>query len=67
MKGNKLLEKVGIVCLTEFLVRELRSMSINKYTRFSMADPDKVAEFTKDILDGLQSSFLDIRMEKHEL
>ena len=57
MKGNKLLDKVGIVCLTEFLVRELRSMSINKYTRFSMADPDKVEEFTKDILDGLDPDF----------
>lgn len=56
-KGNKLLEKVGMVCLTEFLVRELRSMSINKHTRFSMADPDKVAEFTKDILDGLNPDF----------
>ncbi len=56
-KGNKLLDKVGIVCLTEFIVRELRSMSINKYTRFSMADPDKVASFTKDILDGLNKNF----------
>ncbi len=56
-KDNKLLDKVGIVCLTEFLVGELRSMSINKHTKFSMADPDKVAEFTKDILDNLTPDF----------
>ncbi|MEI8574771.1 DGQHR domain-containing protein [Methylomonas sp. LW13] len=56
-KGNKLLDKVGIVCLTEFLVRELRSMSINKHTKFSMADPDKVAEYTKDILEGINADF----------
>lgn len=56
-KGNKLLDKVGIVCLTEFLVRELRSMSINKYSKFSMTDPDKVAQYTKDILDGVNPDF----------
>lgn len=38
-------------------MRELRSMSINKHTKFSMADPDKVAEFTKDILDNLTPDF----------
>ena len=56
-KGNKLLDKVSIVCLTEFLVNELRYLSLNKYTKFSMADPDKVAEFTKDLLDCLHPDF----------
>lgn len=56
-KDNKLLNKVGIVCLSEFLVNQLRSMSTNKYSKFSMADPEKVAEFTKDILDKLRPEF----------
>lgn len=56
-KDSKLLDKVGIVCMTEFLVDELRRRSIPKVTRFSMANPTKVAEHTKEILDLLEPEF----------
>lgn len=56
-ENNKLLDKVGIVSLTEFLVKELRSRSLNKYSKFSLADPDKVSEHTADILSGMSPDF----------
>jgi len=56
-QGNKLLDKVGIVCLTEFLVDELLSLSRNKRTKFSMANPEQVGEYTKDLIDGLDPDF----------
>jgi DGQHR domain-containing protein len=56
-KGNKLLDKVSIICLTEFIVKHLRTTSLNKHTKFSLANPEKVKENTKDILDGLAPEF----------
>jgi hypothetical protein len=56
-EGNKILNKVGIVCLTEFLVDELRSLSLSRHTKFSLADPTKVAEFTKELLESLNPEF----------
>lgn len=56
-EGNKLLNKVGIVCLTEFIVGQLRTTSLNKHTKFSLANPERVAENTKDILDALTPDF----------
>jgi DGQHR domain-containing protein len=56
-KDSKLLDKVGIVCMTEFLVDGLRGRSLAKLTRFSMANPGKVAEYTKEILDLLEPEF----------
>jgi DGQHR domain-containing protein len=56
-KDSKLLDKVGIICLTEFLVKELRSISLLKRSRFSMADPERTAEYTKELLDQLAPEF----------
>jgi DGQHR domain-containing protein len=56
-KDTKLLNKVGIVCLTEFLTDQLRARSLFKKTKFSMADPDAVSEHTSDLLESLDPSF----------
>lgn len=57
--GNptKLLEKVGIITLTEFLVGELVSISRAKHSRFSLADVEKVRENTGDLLANLSPEF----------
>ena len=54
---TKLLEKVSIITLTEFLVGELISMSRSKHSRFSLADMDKVRENTRDLLSTLSPEF----------
>lgn len=54
---TKLLEKVGIITLTEFLVGELISISRAKHTRFSLADMDAVREHTRDLLGCLSPEF----------
>lgn len=54
---TKLLDKVSIITLTEFLVGELISMSRAKHTRFSLADMDKVRENTRDLLADLSPEF----------
>lgn len=56
-KNNKLLSKVGIVCLTEFLTNALRNMSLVRETRFNMSDPDKVRGKTREILEFLHPDF----------
>ena len=56
-RQSKLLEKVGIVCLTEFMTDQLRSASLNKKSKFSMADPDEVMTNTKELLDTLEPDF----------
>lgn len=57
VSGSNLLTKVGIICLTEFLVSRLRDISMNKRTQFSMGDPDKVRGETKELLDTLSAEF----------
>lgn len=54
---TKLLEKVGIITLTEFLVGEMISMSRAKHSRFSLADMEKVRENTRDLLGTLSPEF----------
>lgn len=54
---TKLLEKVSIITLTEFLVGELISMSRGKHSRFSLADMEKVRENTRDLLSNLSPEF----------
>jgi len=56
-KESKLLGKVGIICLTEFMTNQLRSTSLNRKTRFSMADPDAVMANTKELLETLAPEF----------
>jgi hypothetical protein len=56
-RRSKLLDKVGIVCLTEFLTNQLRSASLNKRSKFSMANPDEVTVNTKELLDTLEPAF----------
>ena len=56
-KETKLLSKVGIVCLTEFLTIQLRARSLIRKTKFSMSDPDRVAEYTAELLETLDSRF----------
>ena len=56
-KDTKLLDKVGIICLTEFLVNQLRSISLLKRSRFSMANLDKTAEYTEELLEQLAPEF----------
>lgn len=56
-KDSKLLDKVGIVCLTEFMTNQLRSTSLNRKTRFSMADPEAVVANTKELLETLSPEF----------
>lgn len=54
---TKLLEKVSIITLTEFLVGELISMSRAKSSRFSLSDMEKVRENTRDLLGTLSPEF----------
>lgn len=54
---TKLLDKVSIITLTEFLVGELISMSRAKYTRFSLADMEKIGEYTRDLIACLSPEF----------
>jgi DGQHR domain-containing protein len=54
---TKLLEKVGIVTLTEFLTGELISISRAKHSRFSLADMNMVRENTRDLLGTLSPEF----------
>ena len=55
--GSKLLSKVGIICMTEFLVTRLREMSLIKQSQFSMGDPDQVRTHTEELLNTLSSKF----------
>lgn len=54
---TKLLEKVGIITLTEFLVGELISVSRVKNARFSLSDMEKVRAATQDLLATLSPEF----------
>ena len=54
---TKLLEKVSIITLTEFIVGELTSLSRAKQSRFSLADMDSVATHARDLLDFLSPEF----------
>ena len=56
-RNSKLLDKVGIVCLTEFMTNQLRSASLNKKSKFSMANPEEVMANTKELLDTLEPDF----------
>lgn len=55
--GSKLLSKVGIICLTEFLVTRLREMSLSKNAQFSMGDPVQVRLKTQELLEDLHPDF----------
>lgn len=54
---TKLLDKVSIITLTEFIVGQLITLSRAKHTRFSLADMEKVVEHTTDILENLSPEF----------
>lgn len=54
---TKLLDKVSIVTLTEFLTGELISISRSKHSRFSLSDMSKVRENTRDLLATLSPDF----------
>lgn len=55
--GSRLLTKVGIICMTEFLVSRLREMSLSKHASFSMGDPDQVRRRTQELLEDLHPDF----------
>jgi DGQHR domain-containing protein len=52
-----LLEKVGVVCLTQFIGDTMKKWLVNPRTRFSVGDPVAVAENTGLILDMLDPTF----------
>lgn len=52
-----LLEKVGIVCLTQFIGDTMKKWLVNPRTRFSVGDPVEVAQNTALILDMLAPTF----------
>lgn len=54
---TKLLDKVSIITLTQFLVGQLISMARGKNTRFSLADIERVRVSTRDLLGGLNPEF----------
>jgi DGQHR domain-containing protein len=54
---TKLLDKVSIVTLTEFLAGQLISISRSKYSRFSLSDMCMVRETTRDVLSKLNPKF----------
>jgi DGQHR domain-containing protein len=56
-RQSKLLDKVGIICLTEFMTNQLRSASLNKKSKFSMANPEEVMVNTKELLETLEPDF----------
>lgn len=53
----KLLDKVSIVTLTEFLFGQLISISRAKHTKFSLADMEKVRANVADIISCLNPEF----------
>lgn len=55
--GSQLLTKVGIICMTEFMVTRLREQSLAKHTQFSMGDPDQVREKSLELLEDLDPEF----------
>lgn len=56
-EGSKLIEKVGIVCLTEFLFNELRTASMNKRSSFNLSEMDEVKPRTEELLELLTEEF----------
>ncbi len=54
---TKLLEKVSIITLTEFLVGELMSISRSRHSRFSLSDMEKVSVHTRELLECLSPEF----------
>jgi DGQHR domain-containing protein len=52
-----LLEKVGVVCLTQFIGDTMKKWLVNPRTRFSVGNPVEVAENTGLILDMLDPNF----------
>lgn len=53
----KLLDKVSIVTLTEFLLSQLISISRAKHTKFSLADMEKVRSNVADIISCMNPEF----------
>lgn len=52
-----LLEKVGMICLTQFIGDTIKKWLVNPRTRFSVGNPEQVAENTRFILDQLEPAF----------
>jgi DGQHR domain-containing protein len=57
--GNKLLNKVGLTCMTHYITRTIKTWGRNPHLRetVNVGDPDKVRANTHDILASLTPSF----------
>lgn len=58
---SHLLEKVGMICLTQFIGDTMKKWLVNPRTRFSVGNPDDVAQNTGFILEQLDPGFFAAR------
>jgi DGQHR domain-containing protein len=60
-KDSHLLEKVGLVCLTQYICENLRSWALNPRTPINVGDPDDVTLNTGHVLSTLTPEFFSAR------
>ncbi|MEW9525965.1 DGQHR domain-containing protein [Agrobacterium radiobacter] len=60
-KDSKLMSKVGLICLTQFVCSTMKTWARNPHLRSQVdpGDPDKVKSVTRDILNTLDPRFFE--------
>ncbi|MDQ0996082.1 DGQHR domain-containing protein [Phyllobacterium ifriqiyense] len=61
VKGSKLMSKVGLICITQFVCTTMKTWARNPHLRTQVdpGDPDKVRNVTRDVLNTLSPRFFE--------
>ncbi|WP_426127911.1 DGQHR domain-containing protein [Pararhizobium sp. PWRC1-1] len=59
VKGSKLMSKVGLICITQFVCTTMKTWARNPHLRNQVdpGDPEKVKNITRDVLNTLSPRF----------
>lgn len=61
VKGSKLMSKVGLICITQFVCTTMKTWARNPHLRTQVdpGDPEKVKNVTRDVLNTLSPRFFE--------